>query len=197
MNTLALIMIAVGLSMDAFAVSVTNGMIIKPLQLKHALKTAFFFGGFQALMPVIGWAAGINFSEYISGIDHWVAFIVLGIIGAKMIYESVKASSQGCETAATREDPTNNRTLTMLAIATSIDALAVGVSFSFLNVAIFSAAMIIGCITFCFSFVGVLFGEKCGQLFQKRAEVFGGVMLILIGLKILAEHTGVLAAWLG
>ncbi|MGI5838781.1 MAG: manganese efflux pump MntP family protein [bacterium] len=196
MSILSLVMIAVGLSMDAFAVSVTNGITIKGLQFRHAFKIAFFFGFFQAFMPVLGWTAGVRFSEYIIAFDHWVAFIVLAMIGGKMIYESLKEADGQSEAAVVREDPVNNRTLTMLAVATSIDALAVGVSFSFLNIAIFTAALIIGCITFCLSFAGVMFGEKCGQFLQKKAEVLGGVILILIGTKILLEHTGILGVLL-
>lgn len=197
MNILSLVMIAVGLAMDAFAVSVANGITINGLQFKQALKIALFFGSFQAFMPVIGWSAGINFSKYIIGIDHWVAFSVLGFIGTKMIYESIREANGQGEAAAAKEDPINNKTLTMLAVATSIDALAVGVSFSFLDIAIFSAALTIGCITFCLSFAGVMFGKKCGQAFQNKAEILGGVMLVLIGLKILVEHIGILEALFG
>ncbi len=194
MSLFSLFVLAVGLSMDAFAVAVSNGIIIRGLTLRHALKTALFFGFFQAFMPVLGYAAGSNWSAQIQSIDHWIAFVVLAGIGAKMIRDACKAPDCTEEAAAAAADPTNNRTLTALAVATSIDALAVGVSFSFLHVAIVRAALLIGSVTFALSLAGVLFGKRCGQLFQKQATLSGGTILIGIGLKILLEHTGVLAA---
>ena len=198
MGLMSLVFIAVGLSMDAFAVSVTSGIIVEDIKVNHALKVALYFGIFQALMPIIGWSAGSSFSSYIIEIDHWVAFGVLGYIGGKMIYESLKKDKDEedeLEKGKVEKDPVGTKTLLILAIATSIDALAVGTSFSFLNVAIFKSSIIIGCITFLISFLGVACGKKCGILLQKKAEMFGGIILALIGLKIFIEHTGITAVF--
>jgi putative Mn2+ efflux pump MntP len=204
MDIISITLIAVGLSMDAFAVSVTNGIIIKDLKFKHALKVGLYFGVFQALMPLAGWLAGSQFKEYIVTIDHWIAFVLLAFIGGKMIHEayanSCEANSSGdgvCEVAISCqaeavEDPLRMGRLIVLAIATSIDALAVGVSFAFLNVSILWTSSVIGMITFVICVAGVYIGKRCGCLFQKSAEIIGGVILILIGLKILLEHTGLL-----
>ena len=204
MDILSITLIAVGLSMDAFAVSVTNGIIIKDLKFEHALKVGLYFGLFQALMPLAGWFAGSQFKEYIINIDHWIAFILLAFIGGKMIREAyansceVTVSGDGmCEVAISKqevaeEDPLRMGRLLVLAVATSIDALAVGISFAFLNVSILWTSALIGVITFVICVAGVYIGKKFGCLFQKKAEIVGGLILILIGLKILLEHTGIL-----
>ncbi|MCY6485558.1 manganese efflux pump MntP family protein [Clostridium aestuarii] len=183
MNILSIIFIAFGLAMDAFAVSITSGIIIKNLKIKNALKISFYFGGFQALMPLIGWAIASKFRNYIIIFDHWIAFIFLGLIGGKMIYEAITSK----EDKATF-NPLKDTVLLFLAIATSIDALIVGISFALLKVFIIEAISIIGLITFVISFVGVLIGKKCGELLKKRAEITGGIVLILIGTKTLIEH---------
>lgn len=168
--------------MDAFAVAVSSGIIIKDNQLKNGIKIGLLFGGFQALMPLLGWAAGLRFSEYITNYDHWVAFILLSIIGYKMIYDSLKDEENKSF------NPLDNKVLILLAIATSIDALAVGVSFAFLKAAIVPAVATIGVITFSLSFIGVLIGDKSGRFLKKHAGIAGGIVLALIGLKILLEH---------
>lgn len=189
MNLISLIITAFCLSADAFAVSLTNGMTVKTVKMSYALKTGFFFGFFQALMPIIGWAAGISFSSKISSIGPWIAFVILSFIGGKMIYESRKCD---CEKLEVKDAPRDTKSLFILAIATSIDALAVGVSFAFLNVSIISSAFIIGIITFCVCTVGVHFGKKIGCLCGNKAEVLGGCILILIGVKMLLEHLNIL-----
>jgi putative Mn2+ efflux pump MntP len=181
MDLISVFLIAAGLSMDAFAVSLSTGMALRCTAI-DAFKLAFFFGFFQFMMPVIGWAGASSFSSLISSIDHWIAFALLSLIGIKMIYESLKKDEN-------RECPVLNlRTLFILAIATSIDALAVGISFAFLNVSIVKPVIIIGLVTFSFSLAGVYIGKKSGHFFEKKMELFGGLILILIGIKILAEH---------
>jgi putative Mn2+ efflux pump MntP len=180
---LTILFIAFGLSMDAFAVSVTSGFTIKKLKVGHALKIAFSFGLFQAIMPIVGWAAGLGFRAFISGIDHWAAFGLLSIIGTKMIFESMKMDGDENKT-----DPLNIYTLLMLSVATSIDALAVGLSLSFLNIPILTPALMIGLVTFIFSYAGVYIGERFGHFFEKKIEAIGGLILIAIGIKILIEH---------
>src|SRR5659263_443734 len=180
--------------MDAFAVSLTSGFIIKDLKLKNALKIGLFFGFFQCIMSILGWLAGTNFSKYIEAFDHWIAFFLLGSIGVKMIYEALrkkKKKNDSDDNYKIYKDPLNNKLLLILAIATSIDALAVGISLSAFGqdvLAILSAGLIIGIITFVISFAGVFLGKKFGSLFQKQAEIAGGVILILIGVKIFVEH---------
>lgn len=206
MDIVSIALIAVGLSMDAFAVSVTNGIIIRELKLQHALKVGLYFGVFQALMPLAGWLAGSQFKEYITSIDHWIAFVLLAFIGGKMIYEAYKENCEVCETGEEAcevaisgqegtvavEDPLRMGRLMVLAVATSIDALAVGISFAFLNVSILWSAALIGLITFVICAAGVYIGNKFGCLFQKKAEIAGGIILLLIGTKILVEHLGIL-----
>ncbi|MGL4772369.1 MAG: manganese efflux pump MntP family protein [Clostridium sp.] len=190
MNLLTLILTGVGLSMDAFAVALTTGLKVEEKEkLKTALKAAFFFGGFQGLMPIIGWGLGVNFKDYIEKIDHWIAFILLVFIGGKMLFEAIKGDED--EEEETSQELTNKK-FVLLAIATSIDALAVGVSFAFLDVNIISAGVIIAITTGIFSFVAVYIGKVCGTILSKKAEVFGGVVLILIGVKILLEHLQIL-----
>ena len=183
MNTMTVILIAFGLAMDAFAVSVTSGLTIKDLRINHALTLAASFGLFQAVMPVVGWAAGIGLKGFISDIDHWIAFGLLSIIGLKMIYESTQMKS---DTEA--GNPLNVYVLLMLSIATSIDALAVGLSLSFLKVFIVTPAIIIGVITFLLSFTGVYIGDRFGHFFESKIEIIGGLVLIGIGIKILVSH---------
>ena len=185
MILLELFIIGVGLSMDALAVSICKGLSIGGSKLKGALIIGLFFGGFQGAMPVVGWAMGKQFAHTISAVDHWIAFVILAIIGGRMIYNSLSKGD------ACSYGPLKLQELLLLAIATSIDALAVGITFAFLNVEIISAALIIGAITFMLSFGGVLFGSRCGSAFGSKAEILGGVVLILIGLKILFEQTGV------
>lgn len=202
MNFITIVLTGFALAMDAFAVSVTKGMAFKNLTTALAIKIAIFFGGFQAGMPIIGWLLGIKFEGYIKAIDHWIALILLTILGAKMIYEfyeNRKESLQGeieREVSATVDEVENvelsNKELISLSVATSIDALAVGISFAFLNVNIVSAATIIGVITFIVCFIGVIAGKKIGGIFKNYAELVGGIVLILIGINIFNEHTGFL-----
>lgn len=189
MGFVELFLIGVGLAMDAFAVSVCKGLGMKKLDKKGTFLIALFFGGFQALMPLIGWLLGKQFESYITSIDHWIAFVLLAFIGGKMIYEAL--SDKEAEVAVTFK--IDIKELVMLAVATSIDALAVGITFAFLQVNIWEAVSIIGIVTFVLSAVGVFIGYKFGSKFEKKAEIAGGVILILIGLKILLEHLGVLS----
>jgi len=184
MDLLVLIGIAIGLSMDALAVSVANGIMIKKLHVRHAFRIALSFGFFQAIMPLIGWAAGITFSKYIKEIDHWIAFVLLLLVGGRMIWESISS--------ARKEEAIRNclhfPTLLILSIATSIDALAVGVSFAFLDISIWYPILLIGLITFVICFTGVLLGSKLGPLLGNKLGIIGGLVLIAIGFKILVEH---------
>jgi putative Mn2+ efflux pump MntP len=188
MSIWQLIILAVGLSMDAFAVAVCKGLSVQKLHFRNAVIVGLYFGIFQAGMPLIGYFLGSTFSNLISQFDHWIAFILLGLIGGNMIRESFQ-KEEGCETcnAAFRV-----RDMLVLAVATSIDALAVGVTFAFLNVNIVPAVSIIGVITFTLSMLGVKIGHVFGNKYKAHAELFGGVVLILIGLNILLEHLGFL-----
>ena len=197
MNFIALIFTASALSMDAFAVSITKGMTIKNLKKSTALKMALAFGVFQGAMPLLGWALGISFESYIKSIDHWIAFILLGFIGFNMIKgffdDRKEENASELEFSATTDvDDLSNKEIIMLAVATSIDALAVGISFAFLNVSIIPAASIICIITFLVCVVGVFVGNKVGDIFNGYAELVGGVILILIGFNIFNEHTQIL-----
>ena len=183
MDMIIILFIASGLAMDAFAVYITNGITIKHQRINNALKIGLFFGSFQALMPLIGWVAGIRLRGFISGFDHWVAFGLLSLIGGKMIYESMKIGSNDNEIKSL-----NVFVLLMLSIATSIDALAVGLSFAFLKISIVTPIIVIGIVTFILSFLGVLVGNKLGHFFEKKMEFLGGLILIGIGIKILIEH---------
>ncbi len=186
MSFFELFLTGVALSMDAFAVSVCKGLSAPRLKPANALETGLFFGGFQALMPLLGWLLGRQFESYITEIDHWIAFVLLAFIGGKMIWEVLRGGDgPDSGSFAVKE-------LFVLAIATSIDALAMGVTFAFLSVNIWSAISVIGATTFCFSFAGVYIGAKVGGKFHEKAELAGGVVLILIGLKILLEHLGVI-----
>lgn len=186
MTLVELVLIAVGLSMDAFAVAVCKGLAMPKINYKQTLLIAVFFGGFQGLMPLIGWALGTGFEKYITPIDHWIAFLLLAFIGGKMVYEAFNGEEDGECTFSIKE-------LFLLAVATSIDALAVGITFAFLKVNIITSISLIGAITFVLSLIGVMIGHFFGAKFKKTAEIAGGVILILIGLKILLEHLGVLA----
>lgn len=186
MGLLELFILAVGLSMDAFAVSVCKGLAMPKITLKKTLIVGLWFGGFQALMPTIGYFLGVQFRDKITAIDHWIAFILLGLIGANMIKE---ACSNDCEEES---DSLDIRTMFLLAVATSIDALAVGITFAFLNVQFASAVSFIGVTTFALSSVGVKIGNVFGTHYKAKAEFAGGVILILLGLKILLEHLGIL-----
>ena len=191
MGFVELFLIGVGLSMDAFAVSICKGLGMSRLNMRQAAVIALFFGGFQALMPLIGWALGSQLAELITPIDHWIAFVLLALIGGKMLWDAFhEDDEQGGEAKDAKLDL---KELLMLAIATSIDALAVGITFAFLQVAIVPSVTIIGVTTFVLSFVGVAVGHFFGARFEKPATIAGGVVLILIGVKILLEHLGVVA----
>lgn len=189
---LELFLIGVGLSMDAFAVSICKGLGMEKVNKKHTFLIGVYFGGFQALMPFLGWALGIRFQKYITAVDHWIAFFLLLFIGGKMVIEAVREKEEE-DTCQKKDMPLDHREMFMLAVATSIDALAVGITFAFLNVSIVEAITIIGCTTFVLSIIGVLVGNFFGTRYKKKAEIIGGVILILIGLKILLEHLGLIA----
>lgn len=187
MDFITLFIIAVGLAMDAFSVAVTDGIILKKtLKPLNAIKIALFFGVFQAVMPCIGWALGFNFKTYIEGFDHWLALILLGFIGGKMLYEGIKNDDE--EDSDNNKNPLDNKVLTLLAIATSIDALAVGITLAAVNFPILIAAAVIGIVAFVISLAGVYIGSKFGNLFGNKADIVGGLVLIGIGVKILIEH---------
>ncbi len=179
------IMIGIGLAMDAFSVSVTDGILLDKPKFAQAVKISFFFAAFQFIMPVIGYFAGTTFSGLIEACDHWVAFLLLAIIGGKMIYEAFSKN----EDEQKSENPLALKTLTVLAIATSIDALAVGVTFATVATPVLLSSAIIGAVTFLICALGVYLGSRCGDIFGNKAEIAGGIILILIGLKILIEHT--------
>lgn len=176
--------IAIGLAMDAFAVSVVSGSVFKQLHITHALRMAFFFGAFQAIMPLLGYAAGNTFAGYIATCDHWIAFALLLAVGLKMIYESFKFR----KVEEKPKDPSNLLVLLTLSIATSIDALAVGVTLSLVTASITAAVTVIGIITFVLSYGGFELGKRIGHFFENKIEIVGGLILIAIGLKILISH---------
>ena len=180
MNIIDILVIGVGLSMDAFAVSICKGLAMKKMDIKKALVCSLYFGVFQALMTLIGFLLGSGFKNVVSSIDHWIAFVLLGIIGINMIKEA-----KSCDVV---NDSMDVKTMLTLAVATSIDALAIGVTFAFLKVSIIPAVSIIGLITFVCCFIGVKLGSAFGEKLKSKAEIMGGVMLILIGTKILIEH---------
>jgi putative Mn2+ efflux pump MntP len=190
MGVAELLLIAVGLSMDAFAVSVCKGLGMRRLNVRVALVLALLFGVFQAGMPVIGWLLGSQFLWLIEPVDHWIAFVLLGFIGGKMILDAVR----GEEEESGVVDRVAWGEFLMLAVATSIDALAVGISLAALNVEIVPSVLIIGVVTFVLSLVGVLVGHLFGSRFERPAQIVGGVVLMLIGVKVLLEHLG-LAFW--
>ncbi len=185
MELFELFLIALGLSMDAFAVSICKGLSVQKLQVKHMVLAGAYFGVFQAVMPLIGYVLGSQFQSYIVNVDHWIAFVLLAVIGMSMIREALSKEEEEVNCSF------DVKTMVLLAVATSIDALAVGVTFAFLKVDILPAVSFIGVITFCLSMAGVKIGHVFGARFKSKAELFGGVVLILIGLKILLEHLGV------
>ncbi|MFR7853537.1 MAG: manganese efflux pump MntP family protein [Christensenellales bacterium] len=189
MSVLEILILAVGLSMDAFAVSICKGLAVKRIDMGKAGIVGLWFGGFQALMPMIGYFLGSSFSNAIQSVDHWVAFILLSLIGANMIREALSRD----EDAGRDSGSLSFKTMLILAVATSIDALAAGITFAFLDVNIVSAVSIIGCTTCIISMAGAKVGSVFGTKYKSKAELTGGVMLILLGLKILLEHTGILA----
>jgi len=190
MSIWELLITAIALSMDAFAVAICKGLSVKKMKPKHALICGAYFGGFQALMPLIGFVLGVQFKDLITRVDHWIAFVLLALIGANMIRE---ACSCGCEDEE-MNDSFNFRTMLPLALATSIDALAVGVTYAILDIGskIIPAVLFIGVITFMLSCVGVKIGNVFGARFKSKAEFFGGAVLILMGTKILLEHLGII-----
>ena len=195
MGLAELVLLAVGLSMDAFAVSICKGLGMKKINLKVAVVLGLFFGGFQAGMPVIGWALGSQFMGIIGPIDHWIAFILLAFIGGKMLWEAFTEDEDEDEDEGDGKDAEkiDLGEYLILAIATSIDALAVGISFAALSVDIMPAVSLIGITTFIFSVAGVAIGHTFGARYEKPATIVGGIVLIFIGLKILLEHLGILA----
>lgn len=186
MSLWELFVIAVGLSMDAFAVSICKGLSVRRLKLKHVLIVGLYFGGFQALMPLLGYFLGKQFQSLITSADHWIAFILLGLIGFNMIREARNGDEENLN------DSMGVKAMLPLAVATSIDALAVGITFAFLQVQIAPAVSFIGVTTFLLSAAGVKIGNVFGMKYKAKAELFGGIVLILMGLKILLEHLGIL-----
>ena len=189
MSVLEILILAVGLSMDAFAVSICKGLAVKRIDIGKAGIVGLWFGGFQALMPTLGYFLGSSFEKYITSFDHWIAFALLSLIGINMLREGLSKEETEAEDASFAF-----RSMLVLAIATSIDALAVGITFGLLpDVQILPSALLIGCTTFIFSAVGLKVGNVFGLKYKSKAEIAGGVILILIGLKILLEHLGVLS----
>ena len=186
MGLIELFLIAVGLSMDAFAVSVCKGLAMPKCTFKKAAIVGLWFGGFQALMPAIGYVLGAQFQEAIASIDHWIAFVLLALIGGNMIHEALDNDEEEADASL------NVKTMFLLAVATSIDALAIGITFAFLKVNIIPAVCFIGFVTFIISFAGVKIGNVFGARYKNKAEIVGGIILILLGLKILLEHLGFL-----
>ncbi|MBP1545849.1 MAG: manganese efflux pump [Oscillospiraceae bacterium] len=182
MDMITLFLIAVGLSMDAFAVSVCKGLATPSYKLKYSLICGGWFGGFQALMPLIGYLLGVNFKSYITAFDHWIAFVLLGIIGFNMIKEALSGDEDSADPSFAP------KTMAVLAVATAIDALAVGITFAFLNVNIVYAVLFIGVCTFLISAAGVKIGAVFGTKYKSKAELAGGIILLLLGIKILIEH---------
>jgi len=180
------LLIAVALAMDSFSVSIANGLATKKIKTTNAIKIAIFFGFFQAIMPIIGWYAGTYILDLISQFDHWVAFILLAVIGSRMIYESIREDSSRIVSSL------SIKVLLVLSIATSIDALAVGLSLYILNISIITLATLTGIVTFSLSFFGVYLGGRFGCILKNRVEAAGGIILLIIGLRILLEHLGII-----
>lgn len=187
MSLFSILLTGFALSMDAFTVSVTKGITLKKIDLLKASKIAFSFALFQGIMPLIGWLFGINFELYIRSIDHWIAFFLLSFLGLKMIVEIIKSDDNY------NSSYLDNKELITLSIATSIDALAVGITFAFLNIDIISVCISISTITFLVCFIGILIGKKIGSVFKDYAQIIGGVILILIGLNILNNHIQIIS----
>ena len=186
MGLIELFLIAVVLSMEAFAVSVCKGLAMPKCTFKKAAIVGLWFGGFQALMPAIGYILGAQFQEAIASIDHWIAFVLLALIGGNMIHEALDNDEEEADASL------DVKTMFLLAVATSIDALAIGITFAFLKVNIIPAVCFIGIVTFIISFAGVKIGNVFGARYKNKAEIVGGIILILLGLKILLEHLGFL-----
>lgn len=189
MDFLSLFLIAVGLSMDAFSVAICKGLALPRTSLGKCSVVGVWFGGFQALMPIVGYFVGIHFKDAIESFDHWLAFALLALIGINMIREALGKEEDNAENKGCEENPLAAHKMLPMAIATSIDALAVGVGFAFLGVDIWLSALLIGVTTFVLSVVGVKMGGVFGAKYKSKAELAGGIILILIGLKILLEHT--------
>jgi putative Mn2+ efflux pump MntP len=183
MGFLTVISIAFGLAMDAFAVAIASGVTMRELRIKHAFRIAFSFGLFQALMPFIGWLTGRGVREFVAGIDHWIAFALLSIVGVRMIYEAARI-----ESPRSTEGILGLHLLLVLSVATSIDALVVGFGFAFLGVSILLPVLVIGIVTFVLSLGGAIVGSRIGHFFERKIEILGGLILIAMGLKILIEH---------
>lgn len=186
MGIIEIFFTGIGLSMDAFAVAICKGLKMRKVNKIQTFIIALFFGGFQALMPLLGWLLGTQFASYIAAVDHWIAFFLLGLIGANMIRDTF-AEEASCDDGI-MDPPLNIKELFLLAVATSIDALAVGITFAFLRVSILPAITVIGITTFCFSIAGVVIGRFFGNRYEKKAELAGGIILIVLGIKILLEH---------
>ena len=186
MGIFEIILIGIGLAMDAFAVSICKGLSMKKLSIKKAIIIALYFGIFQAIMPAIGFFLGSRFQNIVMDIDHWIAFALLGFIGISMIKEALKKEDESIN------DDISFRTMSILALATSIDALAVGITFAFFEINLSFAVSIIGIVTFILSIIGVKLGNKFGSKYENKAQIAGGIILILIGIKILLEHLGIL-----
>lgn len=187
---ITLFLLGVGLAMDAFAVAICMGLSMKKVKTKNAIIVGLFFGGFQAFMPFLGWLLGSQFEQYIVSVDHWIAFGLLGIIGGKMLYEAIKGEEECDHDHSIKEEILDIKELFILAIATSIDALAVGITFAFLKYPVGLSVTIIGITTFVISVAGVYIGNFFGEKFKKKAEIAGGIILVGIGVKILLEHLG-------
>ena len=183
MDLIAFIVIALVLSIDSFTVSLASGIVIKRLTLNGVLKIAVLFGFFQAMMPLIGWLSGIGIKSLISDLDHWIAFGLLCLVGFKMVYDSLKGGEE-----IKNDNPLKTGLLVTLGVATSIDALAIGMSFAFLDVSIFVLIIIIGIITFIMASIGVFLGNRFGKVLDRRVMVVGGIVLVVLGVKILVEH---------
>ena len=186
MGGLEILLISIGLAMDAFAVSICKGLSLKTMSWKKAIIVGLYFGFFQALMPLIGYFLGATFESVVTKVDHWIAFILLGIIGINMIKEAFGNDEEN------QNDKVDFKTMIMLAIATSIDALAVGITFAFLKVNMAIATIMIGIVTFAICVIGVKIGNKFGDKYERKAEVVGGLILIFMGIKILLEHLGII-----
>ena len=185
MSLFEIFLIAIGLAMDAFAVSICKGLSMKKLKRKNVTTVGLYFGAFQAIMPLSGYLLGTTFKELVVSIDHWIAFVFLSVIGTKMISDSFNNEDED------KNEKLDFKTMIILAIATSIDALAIGITFAFFEINIIKAILIIGFVTFTLSSIGVIIGNRFGDKFQGKAEIIGGVILIIIGLKILLEHLGI------
>lgn len=186
MGGLEILLISIGLAMDAFAVSICKGLSLKTMSWKKAIIVGLYFGFFQALMPLIGYFLGATFESVVTKVDHWIAFILLGIIGINMLKEAFGNDEEN------QNDKVDFKTMIMLAIATSIDALAVGITFAFLKVNMVIATIMIGIVTFAICVIGVIIGNKFGDKYERKAEVVGGLILIFMGIKILLEHLGII-----